>query len=98
MTLATVAKTKRERLEARVSPEIKVLAEHAAALSGLSLTDFVVQSIREKAEQVIEHQKVIRLSAQDSLIFADVVLNRTEPNEALTNAARRYRELFGDLP
>jgi uncharacterized protein (DUF1778 family) len=98
MASTAIGQPKRDRLEARVPSEIKALAEHAATLSGLSLTDFIVQSIREKAEQVIERQKIIRLSAQDSMIFAEVVLNQSEPNEALRSAADRYRALFGDLP
>jgi uncharacterized protein (DUF1778 family) len=90
--------SKRERLEARVPAEIKSLAEHAATISGLSLTDLIIQSIKTYSEGIIERDKIIRLTARDSMIFADVVLNRTEPNEALQNAAQRYRDLFGDLP
>jgi uncharacterized protein (DUF1778 family) len=98
MATAVAEQTKRARIELRVTSDIKLLAEHAAALTGLSLTDFVIQSIREMAEQVIEQQQIIRLSAQDSMIFADVVLNQHEPNEALKAAADRYRAMFGELP
>ena len=35
---------KRERLEARVSPEQKALIERAARLEGRSVTDFLVRS------------------------------------------------------
>ncbi|MCC6792367.1 MAG: DUF1778 domain-containing protein [Thermomicrobiales bacterium] len=98
MSPPTVAQAKKERLEARVPSEIKSLAEHAATLSGISLTDLIIQSIKTYSEGIIEREKIIRLTAQDSMIFADVVLNRTEPNEALRDAAQRYRDLFGDLP
>ena len=40
---------RRARLEARVSAEQKALFERAAALQGLSLTDFLVQSAQAAA-------------------------------------------------
>lgn len=83
---------KQERLAARLSAEQKQLIEHAAALSGLSLTDFVVQSAQAAAEEVIQRREVIRLSAQDSAAFADALLNPPEPNEALIAALRGARE------
>jgi uncharacterized protein (DUF1778 family) len=94
--VATASKTKRERLEARISPEQKALFQRAADLSGRSLTDFVVSSVQAAAEEAIERHQIIRLSARDSLIFAEAILNPPEPNENLRAAAARYREMFGD--
>jgi uncharacterized protein (DUF1778 family) len=93
---AATAKAKRERLEARITPEQKALFQRAADLTGRSLTDFVVSSVQAAAEEAIEQHHVIHLSARDSLIFAEAILNPAEPNEHLRAAARRYRELFGD--
>jgi uncharacterized protein (DUF1778 family) len=88
--VATATKTKRERLEARISPEQKALFQRAADLSGRSLTEFVVSSVQAAAEEAIERHQVIRLSARDSLIFAEAILNPAEPNEALRQLARDY--------
>lgn len=44
---------RRERLEARISPEQKALLERAAALEGRSLTDFVVASAQAAAHETI---------------------------------------------
>ena len=90
------APTKRERLEARVSPEQKALIQRAAALTGRSLTDFVVSSAQAAAEETIRTHEVIRLSARDTEILIEALLNPPEPNEALREAARRHRELFGE--
>ena len=90
------APTKRERLEARVSPEQKALIQRAAALTGRSLTDFLVSSAQAAAEETIRTHQVIRLSARDSEILFEALLNPPEPNEALQEAARRHRELFGE--
>lgn len=81
------------RLEARVSPEIKELSQRAADLEGLTLTDFVSVSVREKALQVIEQHQKLQLSIEDSIAFVDALLNPPELNEALKAAAKRHQEL-----
>jgi uncharacterized protein (DUF1778 family) len=83
---------KRERLEARTTTEIKALLQHAADLEGRSLSDFVVDSARQHAEDVIRRHEVMRLSARDSLIFAEAILNPQPPTSALRAAFARYRE------
>ena len=93
---AKSATLKRDRLEARITPEQKALFQRAADLTGRSLTDFVVSSVQAAAEEAIARHHLITLSARDSLIFAEAILNPGEPNEQLRAAARRYRELFGD--
>lgn len=83
----------KSRLEARVSPEIKELSQRAADLEGLTLTDFVSISVKEKALQVIEQHQKLQLSIEDSIAFVDALLNPPEPNEALEAAAKRHQEL-----
>lgn len=81
------------RLEARVSPELKAIWQEAAALEGRSLTDFVVASVQAAAYAVLErHQKLI-LGQQESRAFVQALLNPTEPNAALSQAADRYKTL-----
>lgn len=92
----TTTEAQRERLAARLSTEQKRLIEHAAAIQGLSLTAFVVQSAEAAAEAVIRDHQVISLSAQDSLVFAEAILNPPEPNEALKRALRLASELSRD--
>jgi uncharacterized protein (DUF1778 family) len=95
--MATATKrAKRERLEARITPEQKALFQRAAALRGLSLTDFVVSSVQAAAEDTISTREVIHLSARDSLIFAEEILNPSPPNEALRAAFEEYRRFFGE--
>lgn len=94
--MATATKrAKRERLEARITAEQKALFQHAADLSGRSLTDFVVASVQAAAEETISTHEVIRLSARDSLIFAEELLNPAPPNEVLRAAFEEYRTFFG---
>lgn len=88
-------KPKPERLEARVSADVKAIIQHAADLTDRSLSDFVVSSALAAAKQTIEEHEVIVLSARDSVLFVEALLNPPGPNEALLAAADRYREQFG---
>jgi uncharacterized protein (DUF1778 family) len=87
---------KPERLEARLPAEVKAIIQHAADISGRSLSDFVVSSALEAAEETIRRHEVIALSARDSVAFVEALLNPREPNEALREAFRLHRELIGD--
>ena len=85
---------KRDRLEARVSPEQKLLFQRAAMLRGQTLSDYVVNIVQQDAEETI-HRHDITLSARDSRIFVDALLNPTGPNDALRAAFADYKEFTG---
>jgi uncharacterized protein (DUF1778 family) len=82
-------------LEARISREQKALLQRAADLQGRTLTDFVVTNLQEAAVRTIEETQIIRLSANDSRVFAEALLNPRSPNQKLRVAARRYMKLIG---
>lgn len=81
-----------ERLEARISAEQKALFQRAAALSGRTLTDFVVGSAQEEAARVIERHQMLELNARDSAAFTDALLNPPPPSGRLRRAAERYKK------
>jgi uncharacterized protein (DUF1778 family) len=87
---------KRERLEARVTSEQKALFQRAADLQGRSLTDFVVSALHDAAEDAIRSHHVLTLSAHDSRIFAEALMNPPEPNEYARKAAAEYRAFTGE--
>ena len=97
MALAKTAtnKPKMERLEARLPADVKAIIQHAADITGRSLSDFVVDSARRAAEETIREHEVIVLSARDSIKLAEALLNPKGPNEALQRAFRRHREMLG---
>jgi len=84
------------RLEARVSSEIKELWQKAAALEGVTLTDFVIASVQTRAQQVIEQHQIIKLSSRDSEAFVEALLNPSPPSEALKSAVSRYQKIIED--
>ena len=84
--------SKQERLEARITPEQKELLQQAAALEGTSLTEFVVRSAQRAAEQAIRDHAVIALTARESQMFVEALLEPAAPNAALRAAAEQYRQ------
>ena len=54
-----------ERLEARVSPQLKRLFQRAADLQGVTLSDFLISSARQSALQTVQEREIIRLSQRD---------------------------------
>ena len=80
-----------ERITARVSEQIKETLIVAANLTGATLNQFLVQSALEKAENIIEKDKLIHLSNKDAQIFFDMLENPPEPNTKLQNAVKNYR-------
>jgi uncharacterized protein (DUF1778 family) len=87
---------KEERIESRLPLEAKRQIEYAAELQGRSVSDFVVSAALDQACKVIEQQKVVRLSIDDSKTLAEAILNPPEPNAKAIAAARRYKEKMGD--
>lgn len=81
-----------QRLEARVSPDQKILFQRAADLQGRTLTDFVIASAYEAAVRTIEDMQTVRLTAEESQAFAEALLSPREPTADLKAAARRYLE------
>ena len=84
-----------ERLEARVTSEQKKLIEHAAALQGRTVTDFVLASVQEAARRAIGDHQRIELSLRDSEAFAAALLDPPPVGDRLRDTVRRYRRATG---
>jgi uncharacterized protein (DUF1778 family) len=94
----SVSATRRrgERLEARVTAEQKALIEHAAALEGRSITDFVLASVHDAAKRAIAEHEVIQLSVRDSQAFVEALLNPREPGRRMKERIADYKALIGE--
>lgn len=84
------------RLEARVDPELKARWQQAADLEGRSLTDFIISSMEESSQKVIQKHQRMKLDRQDSVDFVEAIMNSPEPSTRLIEAARKYREIMGE--
>lgn len=87
---AAQARSKTERLEARIPRDVKSILTRAASLQGRSLTDFVVGSATEAARRVIRERDVLELSERDQVAFAEALLRPPRAARAMRRAARRY--------
>jgi uncharacterized protein (DUF1778 family) len=83
------------RLEARVPRETKILWERAAAVQGRKVTEFVVSSAVEAAQQVLRENELSNLTRHDRIAFVEALLNPPVPNQRLREAAARHAKVFG---
>jgi uncharacterized protein (DUF1778 family) len=85
-------KTDEVRLDFRLTSDVKVTIEQAAAASGQSVTDFAVSTLYERAKRVLEEESVRQLSNRDRDVFLQMLddTNR-KSNRALRQAATRYK-------
>jgi uncharacterized protein (DUF1778 family) len=86
---------KEQRLEARVTPELKRLIERAATLRGTTVTEFVVASAQEAATNTIKDFEVLHLREEAREVFVNAVLHPPAPNDAARAAAQRYKRQLG---
>ena len=71
--------TQPSRMDLRIPQEARDIIDHAASLEGRTRTDFVIAAALERAEQVIEKRKLIRLTLRDQeLILASLLEDRSE--------------------
>lgn len=83
------------RLEARITAEQKSLLLAAAALTGRSLSDFVVESAQAAAARTVREHEVMTLSSRDRRRFVAALLKPPAPTPRLRKAVRRYKQRTG---
>jgi uncharacterized protein (DUF1778 family) len=86
---------KSERIHARLAPSTKALVREAAALAGRPISDFLVDAATEKALATIRAHRVWTLTTEQSLAFAQAILDPPPPTAAMRERYRRYLDLGG---
>lgn len=94
-TTEALEKPRNARLETRVSSDQKNLFQRAAALSGRTLSEFVIDSTQEAAARIINEHEIIRLTREEQEAFVAALLSPSAPGARLTRAARNYRKKTG---
>lgn len=90
-------KTLEARFDTRLPKHQKEFFERAAVLGGYrTLTEFVIYSVQDKAKAIIDEHNKILASEKDREIFFNALLGESEPNEALTTAAKKYNNAVGN--
>lgn len=87
----------RTRFDTRLPKEQKEFFEYAANLAGFkTLTDFVLSTVQQQADRIVEKHSMILASKKDQEVFFNALLNPQEPNDRLEKAASRYKAALLD--
>lgn len=89
-------RAKPERLEARVTSELKASFQRAADLKGLTLTDYVINALVDDAQQVIRDHEVLTWTGRNREVFLQALMNPPPPSPSLVAALARYRKMVGN--
>ncbi len=84
------------RLNIRMPKSVRAIIDQAAALEGRSTSDFVRTSAVEKARETIESHQRIVLLREESITFAESLLNPPKASDKLRAAIADHREGFGE--
>lgn len=88
--MATNRQPKDERIDFRVNSESKQLFARAAAISGSTVTSFIIESARKRAVRVLaEHDRLV-LNNEARDVFMNALSNPPAPNAPLRAAAEKY--------
>ena len=79
-----------ERIDLRVSAELKTLLARAASYSGMSLSSFLVASASERAKEVVSERETLKLTARDWHVFLSGLEKPQRRRPRLEAAAKRY--------
>jgi len=88
-----MATRQQARIEVRIGAKQKRLFERAAAIEGVTLTDFAISSMQRAASSAVEEHARIQLSERDQQAFVQALMNPPQPNAALRAAAKAYKRL-----
>ncbi|HRO45847.1 DUF1778 domain-containing protein [Agriterribacter sp.] len=82
------------RFDTRLSKAQKEFFEYAANLGGYrTLTEFVINSVQSKADEIVEKHTSIIASKRDQEIFFEAIMNPAVPGKKLSVAAKKYNKL-----
>lgn len=81
-----------QRVSARMPSKIYETLAQAAELTGATVNQFIVQSAYQKAQEVIEKERFIRMTSRSASAFFDALDTPPEPTEKLKKAAKAFRD------
>jgi len=85
-----------KRFQTRMPYHVHDKLVHASELSGATLNRFIIQSALEKAQSIIEQERVLNLTEKDAEVFFEAIANPPQPSKELVKAARTYKREFLD--
>jgi uncharacterized protein (DUF1778 family) len=83
-----------ERIPARMPLEVYERIAAAAQTVGATLNQFLVQSALDKANDILERERVIRLSTKAAEALFGLIENPPDPNDRLKEALHQREALL----
>lgn len=90
--MATTLAQRDERIDLRVSSDLKTLFARAASYAGMSLSSFLVAAAAERAKEVVAEHETQNLTPRDWQAFLAVLDAPERPRPNLKAAAVRYQK------
>lgn len=81
-----------QRLALRLKPADKALIMRAVALTQTDMTSFILRTVLNEAQAVIDKHERLKLSKRDSLLVMELLENPPPPNAKLRKAAQALLE------
>lgn len=82
-----------DRIVARIPRSNRVIIEKAAAVYGATVNQFIVQTVLDRATEILQREEVLKLTEKDARLFLDALDNPPAPNENLIKAMHQYDRL-----
>ncbi len=90
-TIDQMATPKSDRLQLRISPDEKTLIEQAAAISGQTISEFVLANVRDAAFNKVVDRRLIELGEDDWTALNRRLEETPRVNEGLRRLLARPR-------
>ena len=71
------------RIDIKTTAETKAFLKAAAALEGLNMSSFIISAAMQHASEVIKAHKIMNLSPEDQLNFANLIKSSVGPTQAM---------------
>ena len=81
-----------QRLALRLKPADKAVIMRAVALAQTDMTSFILRTVLQQAQAVIDEHERLKLSRRDSVLVMKLLENPPPPNAKLLKAARALLE------
>ena len=81
------------RVDMRIPQALKDIWQHAAAMRGNNLSDYIINAVSDTAIRDVEQQHVIHLTVRDQMALLNALnAPAREPNERMKKAAADYKK------
>lgn len=83
---------KNKRIDLRLNEEDKNLIEEAAAITNLSISQFMINIASERASEIVNHHRRIILNERSWDLVQDAINNPPAVNNRLKQVAKRLQD------